>query len=171
MYLSSSLGALLTGDIVVGGESDPSDRYIAPTVIDNVGWDDAIMEDEIFGPILPVIAYDNLDRVIERLEAWPKPLALYVFSTSRATQEKLLGRIPSGGACINDVLSQMGNVRLPFGGVGQSGIGAYHGKTGFDTFSHARGIVWRANWWDPRIRYAPYWIPVAALRRLLPFLY
>jgi aldehyde dehydrogenase (NAD+) len=123
------LTALLgEGNIVVGGETDAADRYIAPTVIDNVSFDHAVMQEEIFGPILPVLTYDDLGEAIEILEARPKPLALYVFSADRARQEQVLSRLSAGGTCINDVFAQFINLRLPFGGVGTSGMGAYHGK-------------------------------------------
>jgi acyl-CoA reductase-like NAD-dependent aldehyde dehydrogenase len=156
------------GRIVTGGEIDAAQRYMAPTVVDGVAWDDAIMQEEIFGPILPVLDFDDLETALAALEFRPKPLALYVFSADRAAQERVLRRLPSGGAAINDTFAQFLNLRLPFGGVGDSGMGAYHGKAGFDTFSHARSVVRRAGWVDLRLKYPPYRMPLAFLRRLLP---
>ena len=165
------LAALLGGDIAIGGQTDAAECYIAPTVIDNAGWDDAIMQEEIFGPILPVVAYDDLNSAIAMLEDRPKPLALYVFSNDRAVQDEVLRRLSSGGACVNDTFAQMLNLRLPFGGVGASGMGAYHGKAGFDTFSHRRSVVRRATWADPGSKYPPYTTPLPVLRRVMRFLY
>jgi aldehyde dehydrogenase (NAD+) len=151
---------------VAGGQAARAQRYIAPTILEDTGWDAAVMQEEIFGPILPVLEFEHLDAAIETLQARPKPLALYYFSQDRARQDEVLRRLPSGGACINDTFGQFLNLRLPFGGVGDSGMGAYHGKAGFDTFSHARGVVRRATWADPGTRYPPYKTPLAVLRRI-----
>jgi len=165
------LAALLRdGKAVVGGQSARPQRYLAPTILDGVSWDAAVMQDEIFGPILPVLEFEDLDAAIATLQARPKPLALYCFSRDRARQDEILRRVPSGGACINDTLGQYLNFRLPFGGVGESGMGAYHGKAGFDTFSHRKGVVRRATWADPGVRYPPYRTPLAVLRRVISFL-
>jgi aldehyde dehydrogenase (NAD+) len=166
------LHALLgEGRVAAGGQADRGKRYIAPTVLDDVAWHSAAMQEEIFGPILPVLGYESLEEVLRELAAKPKPLALYFFGHDRAQQEEVLARVSSGGACINDTMVQFVNLRLPFGGVGESGMGAYHGRFGFDTFSHLRGVVRRANWADPAIRYPPYRTPVALLRRVAPFLF
>jgi acyl-CoA reductase-like NAD-dependent aldehyde dehydrogenase len=166
------LKALLgDGHIVTGGEADAAQRYIAPTVVDGVTWDAAIMQEEIFGPILPVLAFDELEQVLADLEMRPKPLALYVFSASRARQEQVLARVSSGGATINDTFAQFLNTRLPFGGVGDSGMGAYHGKASFDTFSHAKSVVKRSTWPDLRLKYPPYTgRKLAILRKVLPWI-
>jgi aldehyde dehydrogenase (NAD+) len=165
------LAALLRdGTVVLGGGAERSQRYIAPTVLDGVAWSAAVMQEEIFGPILPVLEFEDLDAAIETLQARPKPLALYCFSRDRARQDEILRRLPSGGACINDTFGQFLNLRLPFGGVGESGMGAYHGKAGFDTFSHARGVVRRSTWADPGTRYPPYKTPLAVLRKIISFL-
>jgi acyl-CoA reductase-like NAD-dependent aldehyde dehydrogenase len=161
---------LRDGDVAVGGRAVRPQRYIAPTVLEHVSWDSGIMQEEIFGPILPVLEFEDLDAALEKLQAMPKPLALYHFSRERARQEEVLRRLPSGGACINDTFGQFINLRLPFGGVGESGMGAYHGKAGFDTFSHRRGVVRRSTWADPGARYPPYRMPLALLRRLMSFL-
>ncbi len=158
------------GTIVAGGGTDAGERYIAPTIIDGVSWDHAIMHEEIFGPILPVLEFDDLDTVLGALETKPKPLALYVFSEDRARQEEVLRRLSSGGACINDTFAQLLNLRLPFGGVGDSGMGAYHGRAGFETFSHRRSVVRRSTWVDLGLKYPPYRTPLAVLRRLLPLI-
>jgi aldehyde dehydrogenase (NAD+) len=129
--------------VVVGGESDIENRYIAPTVLDRVGWDDPVMADEIFGPILPVLESDNLDTVIKEINRRPKPLALYLFTGSKEVEKKIIGNISYGGGCINDTFIHLGNPYLPFGGVGNSGIGAYHGKASFETFSHTKSILKR----------------------------
>jgi len=165
------LAALLRdGTVALGGQAERSQRYIAPTLLDGVAWSAPVMQEEIFGPILPVLEFEDLDAAIETLQARPKPLALYCFSRDRARQDELLRRLPSGGACINDTLGQFLNLRLPFGGVGESGMGAYHGKAGFDTFSHKRGVVRRSTWADPGTRYPPYKTPLAVLRKIISFL-
>ena len=161
---------LKDGRVAAGGEAERGQRYIAPTVLDGVSWDAPVMQDEIFGPILPVVEFDDLEAEIARLQERPKPLALYYFSRERSRQKEVLARLSSGGACINDVFGQFLNLRLPFGGVGESGMGAYHGRTGFDTFSHRRAVVRRATWADPGPKYPPYRTPLALLRRLLSFL-
>ena len=129
--------------VVAGGESDIENRFIAPTVLDRVGWDDPVMADEIFGPILPVLEFDNLDTVIKEINRRPKPLALYLFTGSKEVEKKIIGNISYGGGCINDTFIHLGNPYLPFGGVGNSGIGAYHGKASFETFSHTKSILKR----------------------------
>jgi acyl-CoA reductase-like NAD-dependent aldehyde dehydrogenase len=158
------------GKIVVGGKTDAAQRYIAPTIVEGVSWDHAIMQEEIFGPILPVLEFDDLETVMAALEVKPKPLALYFFSQNRDRQEQVLRRLSSGGACINDTFAQLLNLRLPFGGVGDSGMGSYHGKAGFDTFSHSKSVVKRSTWVDPGLKYPPYRTPLAVLRRVMPLI-
>ena len=147
---------LEAGQILVGGETDRETRYIAPTVIDHITWDDPIMQEEVFGPILPIMGYRDLDPVIAQMHQRPKPLALYIFSRDRQTQQRLLQRIPSGGGCINDTVMHLTVPTLPFGGVGASGLGRYHGKAGFDTFSYQRGMLDKSCWFDLKWRYPPY---------------
>ena len=147
---------LEAGEIVVGGETDAAQRYIAPTIIDQVDWDDAVMQEEIFGPILPVLEYEELEEAIASVNAGPKPLALYFFSKDRATQKQVLQETSSGGTGINDTIMQLMSPELPFGGVGNSGIGAYHGKASFDTFSHQRSILTQSFLLDIKLRYPPY---------------
>ncbi|MEH7508971.1 aldehyde dehydrogenase [Priestia megaterium] len=136
---------LTNGDIVFGGKTDRSRLFIEPTVLDNISWEDNVMQDEIFGPILPVIVYDEISEVIEAIVKRPKPLALYLFSEDEAIQDHILNSVSFGGASINDTINHMTSHYLPFGGVGDSGMGAYHGKASFDTFSHAKSILKRSN--------------------------
>ncbi|MEM9535867.1 MAG: aldehyde dehydrogenase [Cyanobacteria bacterium P01_E01_bin.45] len=147
---------LSDAQVAIGGDNDRDRRYIAPTVLNNVSWDDAVMQEEIFGPILPVQVYDSLDEAISKINSRPKPLALYVFSSSSDVQERVLNSTSSGGACINDTVMHVGVDTLPFGGVGDSGIGAYHGKFTFDTFSHYKSVLKKGLWLDLKWRYAPY---------------
>jgi acyl-CoA reductase-like NAD-dependent aldehyde dehydrogenase len=158
------------GKVVAGGKTDAAQRYIAPTIVEGVSWDHAIMQEEIFGPILPVLDFDDLETVMRTLEVKPKPLALYFFSAERERQEQVLRRLSSGGACINDTFAQLLNLRLPFGGVGDSGMGSYHGKAGFETFSHSKSVVKRSTWADPGIKYPPYTTPLAVLRRVMAWI-
>ncbi|MGG3196506.1 aldehyde dehydrogenase [Priestia aryabhattai] len=136
---------LTNGDIVFGGKTDRSRLFIEPTVLDNISWEDNVMQDEIFGPILPVIIYDEISEIIEAIVKRPKPLALYLFSEDEAVQDHTLNSVSFGGGSINDTINHMTSHYLPFGGVGDSGMGAYHGKASFDTFSHAKSILKRSN--------------------------
>jgi aldehyde dehydrogenase (NAD+) len=127
--------------IIIGGEYEIASRYIAPTVLDGVGWDSPVMADEIFGPVLPVLEFESLETMIREINSRPKPLSLYLFTTSKTTEKKIIDSISYGNGCINDAFIQVGNPFLPFGGVGASGIGAYHGRRSFETFSHTKGIL------------------------------
>jgi aldehyde dehydrogenase (NAD+) len=142
--------------VVLGGEVNEADRYLSPTVLDEVSWTDLVMESEIFGPILPVLTYDRLDEAIDQINARPKPLALYVFSEDKAVQDRVLRSTSSGGVCINDTVMQVSLSSLPFGGVGDSGMGSYHGRASFDTFSHYRAVLKRSMKFELNWRYAPY---------------
>jgi len=142
--------------VLHGGENNQSDRYIAPTLLDDPNLESLVMQDEIFGPILPIISYQNeteIDAIISRYE---KPLALYAFSNHTKWAKKLMLKHSFGGGCINDTVVHFSNNRLPFGGVGHSGIGAYHGRLSFDSFSHKKAILIKATWLDLPMRYAPY---------------
>jgi len=151
------LTAMLDGEtIVCGGDFNTEDCYLAPTLIDNPSLDSAVMKDEIFGPILPVLTYDSASDIETIIWNYEKPLSLYIFSKKKAFITQLIEKYSFGGGAVNDPLIHFGNNRLPFGGVGASGMGAYHGKLGFDTFSHSKAIVKRGNWIDPPVRYAPY---------------
>ena len=153
--------------VIIGGETNLDDRYIAPTVMDQVTWNDPIMQDEIFGPILPILEYDNIAEAIEQINRHPKPLALYLFTHNKQLQQQVLRETSSGGVCINDTIMQIGVTELPFGGVGDSGIGCYHGKASFDTFSHHKSVFFKPFWLDFDIRYAPYEGKLEKLRKLI----
>ena len=124
--------------------------------MDNVTFDDAVMQEEIFGPILPIITYDNIDEVYNTLKDRPKPLELYVFSENKKNIAFITERIQFGGGCVNDTVIHLATTSMGFGGVGESGMGSYHGKTGFDTFSHKKSIVDKKTWLDLPMRYQPY---------------
>jgi aldehyde dehydrogenase (NAD+) len=158
------------GNIVTGGKADAAQRYIAPTIMEDVSWDHPIMQEEVFGPILPVLDFDDLETALSVLETKPKPLALYFFSEDCDRQERVLRRLSSGGACINDTFAQLLNLRLPFGGVGDSGMGSYHGLAGFETFSHNKSVVKRSTWTDPGVKYPPYRTTFSVLRRVMPLI-
>jgi aldehyde dehydrogenase (NAD+) len=144
------------GTVAVGGDSDADTRYISPTVLTNITRADSVMGEEIFGPILPVIAVDSLDEAIAFVNADEKPLALYTFSADDAENRRVIAGATSGGVCVNGTLMHISNPHLPFGGVGESGTGSYHGKFGFDTFSHRRGVHTRSTRMDPALLYPPY---------------
>jgi len=147
---------LVNQNCIIGGQTDASNLYIAPTVIDEPQLDSEVMKNEIFGPILPVISYQNDSELETIILSYNKPLSLYVFSTNSVKAKQLIQKFSFGGGCINDTIVHFANHRLPFGGVGNSGLGAYHGQYTFDTFSHKKGVVKKANWLDIPVRYAPY---------------
>lgn len=147
---------LKRGEIVAGGKSSKKERYIEPTIIDEVLWNHPIMKEEIFGPILPILSFDDLTTVIEAIRERPKPLALYVFTKRTDTADFVMNSLQFGGGCINDTVSHFANSRLPFGGIGESGVGQYHGKHTFLLFSHKKSIVKKPTWLDIPIRYPPY---------------
>lgn len=142
--------------VIFGGQVDELQNYIAPTIIDEPELDSELMKDEIFGPILPIVSFHDEKDLHKIIHLYEKPLALYLFSNNKKWAEKIITTFSFGGGCINDCMIQFVNKRLPFGGVGHSGIGAYHGKLGFDTFSHHKSIVKKPTWGDNPIRYAPY---------------
>jgi aldehyde dehydrogenase (NAD+) len=153
------------GRIECGGQFDESARYLAPTVLTRVPLSAPVMQEEIFGPILPVLPFERLDDVITHLRLRPRPLALYAFTGERTLRERLLAETTSGGVCFNDTLSHILSRALPFGGIGESGMGAYHGKAGFDTFTHYRSVLTRSSRFDPGLTYPPSRITLAALKR------
>ena len=155
------------GQVLLGGTCDPERRRIAPTVIQVNDREDPLMQEELFGPLLPILEVDGLNQAIEWINQRPKPLALYLFSSSQRNQETVLNKTSSGGVCFNDVVMQVGVPELPFGGVGASGMGAYHGKAGFDTFSHQRSVLRRPFALDLPFRYPPYAGRLPLMRRLL----
>jgi aldehyde dehydrogenase (NAD+) len=142
--------------IVIGGKTNSSELYISPTIIDEPSLDSEVMKSEIFGPILPVLGYNNENDINAIISKYNKPLSLYVFSSNKSFAKKMITTYSFGGGAINDTVIHLANHRLPFGGVGHSGLGAYHGKRTFDTFSHKKAVVKKANWLDLPLRYAPY---------------
>lgn len=169
-HLSRLTTMLSDSDVIFGGTYDVSDSYLAPTLIDEPSLDSEVMKDEIFGPILPILSYDTESDIDSVLSQYEKPLGFYVFSNDNSFYKKMIETYSFGGGTINDTMVQFGNSRLPFGGVGESGIGAYHGRLGFDTFSHKKGIVIKANWIDIPLRYAPYKNKLEKLKLLFKFL-
>lgn len=169
-HLNRLTDYLACGRIVCGGQQDPDDRYFAPTILTDVAWETAVMQDEVFGPVLPVLDYSDLDEALARLRDRPVPLALYLFTGVRAIQERVLAATRSGGVCINDTVVHLTGKQLPFGGLGDSGLGAYHGRASFDAFSHRRSVVRRRFWWDPNDRYPPVRVRLPVLKRLYRFL-
>jgi len=155
------------GTIEFGGNSDPDKKLIEPTVITDVTWDHKVMEDEIFGPILPVLAYENLVEAVDQIRKHPKPLALYVFSESKSIQDHILNELSFGGGCVNDTVLHISSPYLPFGGVGESGTGAYHGKGSFDTFSHQKSILKQTTTFDIPYRYGKTKNAMKMIRRFL----
>ena len=142
--------------IVCGGKSDAAILKIEPTIMDNISWKDPVMTQEIFGPVLPVLTYSTEEELLHILNSRARPLALYLFTTNQALEQKILSRCSFGGGCVNDTIVHLATNNMGFGGVGESGMGAYHGKVGFDTFSHTKTIVNKKNWIDVKMRYQPY---------------
>ena len=154
-------------NIIYGGQHDEETLYLAPTLVDEPFLESALMQEEIFGPILPIRSYERKDDIAKTVNQYEKPLSLYVFSEDKAFIKEVLDKYTFGGGCVNDTLIHFANKRLPFGGVGHSGIGAYHGKLGFDTFSHKKSIIKKPNWIDIPLRYAPYQGKLKLIKRIL----
>ena len=151
------ISALMSGGAVAaGGETDAASRYIAPTLLTDVDLDSPLMTEEIFGPLLPIIPVSSVDEAISFVTRRPKPLALYVFTSDKKVETAVLGRTSSGGACVNETLMHLVAPDLPFGGVGPSGMGAYHGRTGFETYSHRKSVLSRSTLIDPAVAYPPF---------------
>ena len=151
------LAGLLEGkNILIGGEYDPAERYIAPTVVEVEDPDDVLLQEEIFGPILPLVEYSDLDEALSFIRNKPRPLALYIFTRSGKIQQKVIQKTQSGTGCINETVVHFINPYLPFGGVGKSGMGRYHGKYSYETFSYKRSFLNKATWIDFQVRYPPY---------------
>ena len=150
------LGLIDKNKTVHGGGSDRHALRIEPTVLDNVTFADAVMQEEIFGPIMPILIFDNLDEAIRNINAMPHPLAFYLFTSDKAAAKKVTSRCGFGGGCINDTIIHLATTEMGFGGFGESGMGSYHGKVGFDTFSHYKSIVDKKTWIDLPMRYQPY---------------
>ena len=161
------VGLLDEGKVLIGGNSDKSDRFIAPTLIEAVSPNSKIMAEEIFGPILPILEYDQLSEAIAFVNAHPKPLALYFFSRNKQNQERILQSVSFGGGCFNDTIMHLGNPELPFGGVGHSGMGSYHGKASFDIFSHRKSVLKNFFRFDLKWRYPPYTMTLESLKKFI----
>jgi aldehyde dehydrogenase (NAD+) len=156
--------------VIFGGESNENERYISPTLIDEPPLDSDVMKEEIFGPILPIISYHDEKDIEDIIKNFEKPLALYVFTEDKKMAEKMITKFSFGGGCVNDCIMHILNNRLPFGGVGHSGIGAYHGKWSFDTFSHQKGIIKKPTWGDIPLNYAPYKKKWKIIKKVLSWL-
>jgi aldehyde dehydrogenase (NAD+) len=150
------LGLIDPQKVVCGGGHDEAACRIEPTVMAGVTWEDAVMQEEIFGPILPILTYEDLEQAIGIIEARPRPLALYLYTEDKAVADRVLTKCRFGGGCINDCIIHLATSEMPFGGVGESGMGGYHGKFGFEEFSHLRSIVDKKTWIDLPARYQPY---------------
>ena len=156
--------------VIFGGETNHDKLYISPTLIEEPSLDSAVMKEEIFGPVLPILTYETEAEIHNVISKYEKPLAFYIFSENNSFAQKLIGKYSFGGGVINDTVVHFSNKRLPFGGVGHSGIGAYHGQMSFDTFSHHKAIVKKANWLDLPMRYAPYKDKLASIKRILDWI-
>ncbi|HCY6980022.1 TPA: aldehyde dehydrogenase family protein, partial [Staphylococcus aureus] len=143
-------------NIVFGGHSDEDERYIEPTLLDHVTSDSAIMQEEIFGPILPILTYQSLDEAIAFIHQRPKPLSLYLFSEDENATQRVINELSFGGGAINDTLMHLANPKLPFGGVGASGMGRYHGKYSFDTFTHEKSYIFKSTRLESGVHLPPY---------------
>lgn len=155
-HLDRLLGFLKDGEVLLGGEFDRESNYLAPTIIINPDRNSPLMREEIFGPILPCLDFSHIQEALELIQTCPKPLALYLFSRDVSLQRKIISQVQFGGGCINDCLVQAPSPSLPFGGIGPSGIGQYHGKYTFETFSHLKSLVKKSTWLDFSLRYPPY---------------
>ena len=164
------LAAIIESDkrkIIYGGGLDEETLYIEPTILDKVDWQDAVMQDEIFGPIMPLLEYEDLQAVIDIVNSKPKPLSLYVFTENKDVEKNVLNNISFGGGCVNDTISHVASSNLPFGGVGNSGIGSYHGRDSFETFSHRKSVLKKSTFIDIKMVFPPFGDRVKLVRKLL----
>lgn len=162
------LSSLLeTGEIIYGGQSNDKTNQIEMTLFDNVAWNDPIMQEEIFGPILPIIVYEDIDDIISQIRRRPKPLALYLFTKSKEAEKRILGELSYGGGCINDTVVHLATPYMGFGGVGESGMGSYHGKDSIEAFSHSKSVLKKSNWIDIPVRYPPYKDKLNLLKKIM----
>ena len=164
------LSLLENQKIIYGGQSNKDSLYLSPTLIDEPKMDSQVMQEEIFGPILPIISYQTAGDIEKTITSFDKPLSLYLFSENKSFIDEVLHKYSFGGGCINDTVVHLVNNRLPFGGVGNSGMGAYHGKLTFDIFSHKKSIVKRGTWLDLPVRYAPYKDKLKNIRKILKWI-
>ena len=150
------MGLIQREKVAHGGYADADSQRIAPTILDGVSWEDPVMQEEIFGPVLPVLTYRSMEEALDAITARPHPLALYCFTEQETVKQRVLDRCRFGGGCFNDTLIHLATSQMPFGGVGESGMGSYHGETGFAEFSHMRSIVDRKTWFELSTRFQPY---------------
>jgi aldehyde dehydrogenase (NAD+) len=150
------LGLIAPQKVVYGGKSDANSLRIEPTILDHVTSDDAVMQEEIFGPLLPILSVRDMDEAYQFVQSRPRPLALYLFTNNAGIEKRFVQQVPFGGGCINDTIIHIATKNLPFGGIGNSGMGRYHGKYTFDTFSHEKAVVKKYTWLDLHMRYQPY---------------
>ncbi|WP_262713372.1 aldehyde dehydrogenase [Chitinophaga polysaccharea] len=155
------------GHIVHGGQKDRDNLYIAPTLLEDVEWSDPVMQEEIFGPVLPILTYTDLSQAILAIKKLPYPLALYVFTKSKKTEKMLIEQVRFGGGCVNNALVHLTNPELPFGGAGYSGMGRYHGKYSFDTFTHQKGMLKTGTWLDVPMKYPPFKNKLKVMKMLM----
>ncbi len=159
-------GYIDNGEVAIGGETDSDELFISPTVMVNVNQDSPVMKEEIFGPVLPVLPYSREEEIVPFVRKYSKPLAMYHFTSNRSLKKKLREQLSFGGGAVNDTLEHLINPNLPFGGVGVSGLGAYHGKFGFDAFSHAKGVLEKSGWLDIPLKYPPYTKKLGLIRKV-----
>ncbi|WP_088187494.1 aldehyde dehydrogenase [Desulfosporosinus sp. FKA] len=159
-------GYLNHGVVLIGGDCNENRLRIAPTIVDNIDWENPIMQEEIFGPILPLLEFSDISEVIQAVNSRSKPLALYLFTTSKEVESRITQSISFGGGCINDTIVHLATSKMPFGGVGESGMGSYHGKWSFDTFTHTKSILKKSNMIDIKLRYPPYGNKLKILKKL-----
>ncbi len=152
---------------VIGGKYNAETHQIAPAIIDNCTWDSEVMQEELFGPIFPIIGFDSIKEIAKKINSRPKPLALYLFTNSKGVENYITNHVLYGGGCINDTIVHLANINLPFGGVGNSGMGNYHGKKSFEAFSHPKSILKKYSWIDVAFRYAPYKNKIKLLRLIM----
>lgn len=150
------VGLVDPSKVIYGGARNESTLYIQPTLLDNVTWGDSVMQEEIFGPLLPVLSFSDFDETLDRIREREKPLAAYLFTRNERQKRQFLETVSFGGGCINDTVMHLTNDSLPFGGVGNSGIGSYHGDAGFLAFSHRKSVLEKCNWGEPNLKYPPY---------------
>ena len=158
---------LSEGRIVFGGQHDREKLFIGPTILEEIPAGAALMKEEIFGPLLPVFTYETMEEALELIAANPSPLAFYLFTQNKQTEKKWLERVSFGGGCVNNTLWHFSNHHLPFGGIGNSGIGAYHGKHSFYRFTHAKPVMKTPRWFDPALKYPPFNGKMKQIKRLI----
>jgi acyl-CoA reductase-like NAD-dependent aldehyde dehydrogenase len=169
-HLRRLTGYLQGSTIICGGECDEDDLYMAPTLLDPDDMSMPVMQEEIFGPLLPVLACSGLEEALGMVKSRPTPLALYLFTRSRAAQDRVVQTVQCGGVCINDTISHILERGLPFGGLGASGMGAYHGRAGFDCFTHYKSVLRKGFFPDLRLKYPPYTLSLKRMKTLFKFL-